>query len=151
MAKGFVYLTAVVDWASRKVLASKIAITLEACHAVNVLKEAFTHHGTPEVVNTDQGSQFTAEEFVNAVKDQGCQVSMDRRGAWRDNIFVEKLWKTVIYERVYLHAYDTVNKARRLITQYLDWYNRSRLYSRLGKRTPDEAYNIMLPAVEKAA
>ena len=87
----------------------------------------------------------------NAVKDQGCQVSIDRRGAWRDNIFVEKLWKTVIYERVYLHAYDTVNKARRLITQYLDWYNRSRLYSRLGKRTPDEAHNIMLPAVEKAA
>lgn len=104
MAKGFVHLTAVVDWACRKVLVSKIAITLEACHAVNVLKEAITHHETHEVVNTDQGSQFTAEEFVNAVKDQGCQVSMDRRGAWRDNIFVEKLWKTVIYERVYLHA-----------------------------------------------
>ncbi len=151
MAKGFVYLTAVVDWASRKVLASKIAITLEACHAVDVLKEAFTHHGTPEIVNTDQGSQFTAEEFVNTVKDRGCQVSMDGRGAWRDNIFVERLWKTVKYERVYLHAYDTVNEARRSVAQYLDWYNRSRPHSRLGKRTPDEAYNIMLPTVEKAA
>ncbi len=151
MAKGFVYLTAVVDWASRKVLASKVAITLEACHAVDVLKEAFTHHGAPRIVNTDQGSQFTAEEFVNAVKDKGCQVSMDGGGAWRDNIFVERLWKTVKYERVYLHAYDTVNEARESITQYLDWYNRSRPHSRLGKRTPDEAYNIMLPAIQRAA
>jgi len=151
MAKGFVYLTAVVDWASRKVLAAKIAITLEACHAVDVLKEAFTHHGTPEIVNTDQGSQFTSVEFVQAVKEQSCRISMDGRGAWRDNIFVERLWKTVKYERVYLHAYDTVNEARRSIIQYLDWYNRSRPHSRLGKRTPDEAYNIMFPTVEKAA
>jgi len=151
MAKGFVYLTAVVDWASRKVLAAKIAITLEACHAVDVLKEAFTHHGTPEIVNTDQGSQFTSVEFVQAVKEQSCRISMDGRGAWRDNIFVERLWKTVKYERVYLHAYDTVNEARRSIIQYLDWYNRSRPHSRLGKRTPDEAYNIMFPIVEKAA
>ncbi len=84
MAKGFVYLTAVVDWASRKALAAKVAITLEASHAVDVLKEAFNHHGTPEIVNTDQGSQFTAEEFVQAVKDRGCRMSMDGRGAWRD-------------------------------------------------------------------
>jgi len=151
MAKGFVYLTAVVDWASRKVLAAKIAITLEACHAVDVIKEAFAHHGTPRIVNTDQGSQFTSVEFVRAVKEQGCRISMDGRGAWRDNIFVERLWKTVKYERVYLHAYDTVNEARRSIIEYLDWYNRSRPHSRLGKRTPDEAYNIMLPTVEMAA
>ncbi len=141
MAKGFVYLTAVVDWASRKVLAAKVAITLEACHAVDVLKEAFIHHGTPEIVNTDQGSQFTSEEFVKAVKEQGCQVSMDGRGAWRDNIFVERLWKTVKYERVYLHAYDSVREARKSIMQYLDWYNSSRPHSRLGKRTPNEVYN----------
>jgi len=101
MAKGFVYLVAVVDWASRKVLAAKIAITLEACHAVDVLNEAFNRHGTPEIVNTDQGSQFTAAEFVQAVEAQGCRVSMDGRGAWRDNVFVERLWKTVKYERVY--------------------------------------------------
>jgi putative transposase len=104
MAKGFVYLTAVVDWYSRKVLAAKVAITLEACHAVDVLNEAFTRHGTPEIINTDQGSQFTALEFVEAVKSRGCKLSMDGRGAWRDNIFVERLWRTVKYEQVYLHA-----------------------------------------------
>ena len=151
MAKGFVYLTAVIDWASRKVLAAKIAITLEACHAVDVLQEAFRHHGTPEIINTDQGSQFTAEEFVQAVKDRGCQISMDGRGAWRDNVFIERLWKTVKYERVYLYAYDSVNEARDSIIQYLDWYNQSRPHSQLGKRTPDEAYTMMMPTVEQAA
>jgi putative transposase len=151
MAKGFVYLTAVVDWASRKVLAAKVAITLEACHAVDVLQEALTHHGTPEIVNTDQGSQFTAHEFVQAVKDRGCKVSMDGRGAWRDNVFVERLWKSVKYERVYLHAYDSVTEARRSIMQYMEWYNQSRPHSSLGKKTPDEAYTVMLPTVELAA
>jgi putative transposase len=151
MAKGFVYLTAVVDWASRKVLAAKVAITLEACHAVDVLQEAFNHHGTPEIVNTDQGSQFTAHEFVQAVKDRGCKVSMDGRGAWRDNVFVERLWKSVKYERVYLHAYDSVTEARRSIMQYMDWYNRARPHSSLGKNTPDEAYTVMLPTVKLAA
>lgn len=151
MAKGFVYLTAVVDWASRKVLAAKIAITLEACHAVDVLHEAFNRHGAPEIINTDQGSQFTAEEFVRAVKDRGCKLSMDGRGAWRDNVFVERLWKSVKYEEVYLHAYDSVSEARRSIMRYLDWYNRFRPHSRLKKKTPDEAYAAMLPAVELAA
>jgi putative transposase len=151
MAKGFVYLTAVVDWASRRVLAAKVAITLEACHAVDVLQEAFHRHGKPEIVNTDQGSQFTAHEFVQAVREQGCNLSMDGRGAWRDNVFVERLWKSVKYERVYLHAYDSVNEARRSIMQYLDWYNRSRLHSSLGKKTPDEAYAVMLPTVKLAA
>lgn len=151
MAQGFVYLTAVVDWASRKVLAAKVAITLEACHAVDVLQEAFTRHGRPEIVNTDQGSQFTAHEFVRAVKEQGCGLSMDGRGAWRDNVFVERLWKSVKYERVYLHAYDSVTEARRSILQYMGWYNRSRPHSSLGKKTPDEAYAVMLPTVKRAA
>ena len=102
MAKGYVYLTAVVDWASRKVLAAKVAITLEAVHAVEVLQEAFNRYGRLNIINTDQGSQFTAYEFVQAVKEKGCQLSMDGRGAWRDNIFVERLWKTIKYERVYL-------------------------------------------------
>jgi putative transposase len=150
MAKGFVYLTAVVDWASRKVLAAKVAITLEACHAVEVLKEAFTRFGTPEIINTDQGSQFTAEEFVNAVKEQGCKMSMDGRGAWRDNVFVERLWKTVKYERVYLFAYETVREARQSIMQYFDWYNRSRSHSQLNKMTPDEFYNMALPVLDLA-
>ena len=151
MAKGFVYLTAVMDWASRKVLASRVAITLEACHAVEVLHEAFMRHGTPEIVNTDQGSQFTAQAFVQAVKDRGCHLSMDGRGAWRDNVFVERLWKSVKYERVYLHAYDSVSEARQSIMQYMEWYNRSRPHSSLDKQTPDEAYAVMLPTGKLAA
>jgi putative transposase len=150
MARGFVYLTAVVDWASRKVLASKVAITLESCHAVDVLKEALIHHGRPEVVNTDQGSQFTADEFVQVVKDSGCKLSMDGRGAWRDNVIVERLWKSLKYERVYLYAYDSVIQARTSIMQYMDWYNKSRPHSSLGRKTPEEAYVEMLPMLEMA-
>ncbi len=134
MAKGFVYLIAVVDWASRKVLAAKVTITLEACHAVDVLQEACTRHGTPEIVNTDQGSQFTADEFVRAVHACGCRLSMDGRGAWRDNVFVEQLWRLVKYEEVYLHAYDSVSQARGSIMLYLDWYNRFRPHSTLKKK-----------------
>ena len=151
MAKGFVYLTAVVDWASRKVLAAKVAITLETCHAVDVLQEAFTRYGKPEMVNTDQGSQFSAQEFVHAVKEQGCKFSMEGRGAWRDNVFVERLWKSVKYERVYLHAYDSVSEARQSIMQYMDWYNQSRPHSSLDKQTPHEAYAVMLPTGKLAA
>jgi putative transposase len=151
MAKGFVYLTAVMDWASRKVLASTVAITLEACHAVDVLQEAFKRHGQPEIVNTDQGSQFTAQAFVHAVKDRGCHLSMDGRGAWRDHVFVERLWKSVKYERVYLHAYDSITEARQSIMQYVDWYNRARPHSSLNRHTPDEAYAVMLPTGKLAA
>ena len=151
MARGFVYLTAVLDWATRKVMAAKVAIMLEACHAVDVLQEAFSRHGTPEIVNTDQGSQFTALEFVQTVKERECKLSMDGRGAWRDNVFVERLWKSVKYERVYLHAYDSVSEARSSIMQYFDWYNRDRPHSSLGKKTPDEAYTVMLPTVKLAA
>ena len=128
-------------------LAAKVVITLESCYAVDVLQDAFDHYGTPEIVNTDQGSQFTAQEFVKAVEDKGCRFSMDGRGAWRDNVFVERLWKSVKYEQVYLHAYDTVNDARQSIMQYFDWYNGSRPHSRLNKKTPDEAYAMMLPMV----
>ena len=151
MARGFVYLTAVVDWFSRKVMAAKVAITLEACHAVEVLQEAFNRHGTPDIVNTDQGSQFTAHEFVQVVKDRGCKLSMDGRGAWRDNIFVERLWRSVKYERVYLHAYDSVSQARASIMEYVGWYNRLRPHSSLGRKTPDGIYNVMLPTVKQAA
>ncbi|MSQ20716.1 MAG: IS3 family transposase, partial [Betaproteobacteria bacterium] len=108
MARRFVYLTAVVDVASRRVLAHKVAITLEACHAKEIIEQAFARHGTPEIVNTDQGSQFTATEFTDAVLAKGCKLSMDGRGAWRDNVFVERLWRSVKYERVYLKAYDSV-------------------------------------------
>jgi putative transposase len=138
--KVFAYLTAVVDWASRKVLAAKLAITLEASHAVDVLHDAFRRYGTPEIVNTDQGSRFTAQVFVDTVLENGCKLSMDGRGAWRDNVFVERLWRSVKYECVYLHAYDSVAQARTSIMQYVDWYNRSRPHSSLNRKTPYQAY-----------
>lgn len=150
MSKGFVYLTAVVDWASRKVLAAKLAITLESCHAVDVLQEAFIRHGTPDIINTDQGRQFTAIEFVKAVKAQGCKLSMDGRGAWRDNVIVERFWKSLKYERVYLYAYDSVSEARKSIYEYIDWYNTSRPHSSLEKKTPEETYTMLLPALKMA-
>ena len=151
MARGFVYLVAVVDVASRKVLAHKVAISLEAIHAKEVIEQAFARYGTPEIVNTDQGSQFTAEEFTDAVLGKGCQLSMDGRGAWRDNVFVERLWRSVKYERVYLKAYDSVSAARADIAQYLGWYNAHRSHSSLDKFTPDEKYLAALPPMKKAA
>ena len=140
MARGFVYLTAVIDWATRKVLAHKVAITLEACHAIDVLNEAFAKYDAPQIVNTDQGSQFTAHDFVQTVKDNNCQISMDGRGAWRDNVMIERLWRSVKYERVYLKAYDSVAHAKADISEYLWWYNSEREHSSLNKQTPDEAY-----------
>ena len=151
MAKGFVYLTAVVDVASRKVLAHKVAITLEAVHAKEVIEQAFKRYGTPEIVNTDQGSQFTATEFTDVVLAQGCKLSMDGRGAWRDNVFVERLWRSVKYERVYLKAYDGVSAARADIADYLVWYNTQRPHSRLERLTPVEKYFGTLPAMASAA
>ncbi len=120
------------------------------CHAVGGLQEAFTHHGHPEIVNTDQGSQFTADEFVQAVKINRCKLSMDGREAWLDNVIVERLWKSVNYERVYLYAYDSVVEARKSIREYMDWYNKSRPHSSLGRKTPEEAYIEMLPMIEMA-
>lgn len=108
-------------------------------------------HGTSEILNTDQGSQFTTNEFVQIVKDQGCKRSMDGRGAWSDNIFIERLWRTVKYEHVYLYAVDTVRKAKASIMQYIDWYNQSRPHSKLGKKMPDEVYGTLFPQVEVAA
>jgi putative transposase len=151
MARGFVYLTAVVDVASRRVLAHKVAITLEACHATEIIEQAFARHGTPEIVNTDQGSQFTATEFTDAVLAKDCKLSMDGRGAWRDNVFVERLWRSVKYERVYLKAYDSVSAARADIADYLQWYNTGRVHSSLDDVTPEQAYFKWLPQLAKAA
>nr|WP_321857309.1 IS3 family transposase [Paraburkholderia tropica] len=151
MARGFVYLTAVVDWASRRVLAHRVAITLESCHAVEALEEAFAKYGLPEIVNTDQGSQFTATEFTDAVLRRSVLLSMDGKGAWRDNVFVERVWRSVKYEEVYLKAYDSVSHARRSIGNYLSWYNQNRPHSRLADQTPDEAYFATLPAIKSAA
>lgn len=151
MARGFVYLTAVVDVASRKVLAHKVAITLEACHAVETLEQAFARYGVPQIINTDQGSQFTAEDFTTAVLKRGCKLSMDGRGAWRDNVFVERLWRSVKYECVYLKAYDGVSAARADIARYLDWFNTQRPHSSIQDLTPHQAYWNRLPNLAQAA
>jgi putative transposase len=151
MAHGFVYLTAVVDVASRRVLAHKVATTLEAYHAVEIIEAAFHQFGTPEIVNTDQGSQFTAVEFAQAVLQQGAKLSMDGQGAWRDNVFVERLWRTIKYERVYLRAYDSVSEARSDIADYVDWYNTQRGHTSLDGQTPDQAYWQWLPGLKMAA
>src|SRR5450631_4357382 len=151
MARGFVYLTAVVDVASRRVLAHKVAITLEAVHAKEVIEQAFARYGTPEIVNTDQGSQFTATEFTDVVLAKGCKLSMDGRGAWRDNVFVERLWRSVKYERVYLKAYDSVSAARADIADYFHWYNTDRAHSSLNELTPEQAYLHLIPKLAEAA
>ena len=140
LKRGFVYLTAVVDWASRRVLASRVSISLAADAAVDALEEAITRYGVPEIMNTDQGSQFTASAFLDVLREHDIRISMDGKGAWRDNVFVERLWKSVKYEHVYLHAYDSVSEARAQITAYLDFYNRRRPHSRLDRQTPDDVY-----------
>ena len=151
MARGFVYLTAVVDVASRRVLTHKVAITLEACHAVEIIEEAFARFGLPEIVNTDQGSQFTASDFTDAVLNKGCKLSMDGRGAWRDNVFVERVWRSAKYERIYLKAYDGVAAARADIADYFNWYNTERPHSSLDRIIPQQTYLNLLPKLAEAA
>lgn len=151
MERGFVYLVAVVDVASRKALAHKVATTLEACHAAEVLEQVLAKYGVPEIVNVDQGSQFTAQAFTDVVLNSGAKLSMDGRGAWRDNVFVERLWRSVKYEHVYKHAYASVSEARTKIAGYLDWYNGQRSHSSIADQTPDEAYAAFLPALKLAA
>ena len=145
MARGFVYLAAVVDWFSRRVLAWKLSITLETEFCLDAVNEALAGHGKPEIFNTDQGSQFTSAAFTGMLQDQAIAISMDGRGAWRDNVFVERLWRSVKYEEVYLRAYDSVSEARASLGRYLDFYNRRRPHSSLGARTPEQAYLDHLP------
>jgi putative transposase len=123
MARGFVYLAAVVDWFSRRVLAWRVSITMEVDFCLEAVEEALARHGKPSIFNTDQGSQFTSVAFTGLLLENGIAISMDGRGAWRDNVFVERLWRSVKYEEVYLRAYDTVAEARRLIGRYLDFLN----------------------------
>jgi putative transposase len=140
MKKGFVYLVAILDWFSRKVLSFRISINMETDFIVDALKEAMARYGKPEIFNTDQGSQFTSEAFISVLKENNIQISMDGRGAWRDNVFVERLWKSVKYEEVYLKAYETVAEARLSLNHYFQFYNTHRPHSSLDKQTPDEAY-----------
>ena len=140
MAKGFVYLAVVLDWFSRRVLSWRVSITMEASFCVAALEEALAKHGKPEIFNTDQGSQFTCPAFTGVLAKNDIRISMDGKGAWRDNVFVERLWRTVKYEEVYLRAYDSVSEARERIGRYLDLYNRRRPHSSLDGATPDQAY-----------
>jgi putative transposase len=151
MARGFVYLVAIVDWFSRKVLAWRLSITLSADFCVEALEEALDRHGRPDIFNSDQGSQFTGFEFTQVLKDAEIAISMDGKGAWRDNVFVERLWRSVKYEEVYLRAYVSVSEARASIGRYLGFYNGMRPHSSLGGRTPDQAYLNPLTPIPAAA
>jgi putative transposase len=150
MARGFVYLAAVVDWFSRRVLAWRLSITLEVGFCTEALEEALARHGRPDIFNTDQGSQFTSAEFTGILIRNGIAISMDGRGAWRDNIFVERVWRSVKYEEVYLRAYATVSDARASIARYLGFYNSRRPHSSLDRQTPDTAYFTRLPQIAAA-
>jgi putative transposase len=145
MARGFVYLAAVVDWFSRRVLAWRLSITMEAAFCIEALEEALVRYGRPEIFNTDQGSQFTSHDFTSVLSKNSIAISMDGKGAWRDNVFVERLWRSIKYEEVYLKAYDSVSEARASIGRYLTFYNGQRPHSSLGRRTPDQAYFTQLP------
>ena len=152
MARGFVYLAAVVDWYSRKVLAWRLSITLEADFCLEAVEEALARHDKPEIFNTDQGSQFTSTDFTDLLLKHKIAISMDGKGAWRDNVFVERLWRTIKYEEVYLRAYNNVPEARASLGRYIDgFYNTKRPHSRLDGQTPDEAYFKSLPAIPQAA
>jgi putative transposase len=140
MRRGFVYLSVVLDWATRRVLAWRLSNSLGADVAVAAVEEAIAKYGAPEIMNTDQGSQFTSGDFTGVLQRHAIAISMDGKGCWRDNVFVERLWKTVKYEHVYLHGYDTVSEARAKLTTYLDFYNRRRPHTALGGCTPDDMY-----------
>jgi putative transposase len=151
MARGFVYLAAVIGCYSRRVLAWRLLITLSADFCIEALEEALARHDRPVIFNTDQGSQFTSEGFIDVLKAAGIAISMDGKGAWRDNIFVERLWRTIKYEEVYLRAYASVSEARASIGRYLAFYNGRRPHSSLGAQTPDQAYIIPLQLIPAAA
>ena len=140
MKRGFVYLAAVIDWFTRRVLSWRLSITLEVDFCIEAVEEALARYGKPDIFNTDQGSQFTSIAFTQVLKDAEIAISMDGRGAWRDNVFVERLWRTIKYEEVYLHAYNTVPGARAAIGKYLIFYNTKRPHSSLDGQTPDQAY-----------
>jgi putative transposase len=146
MARGFIYLAAVLDWFTRRVLSWRVSITLEADFCIEAVDEALARHGKPEIFNTDQGGQFTSADFIKVLAGAEIKISMDGKGAWRDNVFVERLWRTIKYEEVYLRAYASVSEARASIGRYIGFYNTRRPHSSLDGKTPDQAYfNPLLP------
>ena len=150
MARGFVYLAAVVDWYSRRVLSWRLSITMTTDFCLEAVEEALAKYGKPDIFNTDQGSQFTSGDFIGLLLANRIEISMDGRGSWRDNVFVERLWRSVKYEDVYLKAYDSVSDARASLGRYFDFYNGKRPHSSLGRRTPDQTYFDNLPQVVAA-
>jgi putative transposase len=150
MRKGFVYLAAVVDWYSRRVLSHRVSITMETEFCIEAVEEAIRRFGKPDIFNTDQGSQFTSSPFTGLLKQHSIRISMDGKGAWRDNVFVERLWKTVKYEEVYLKAYNSVAEAKASLARYFEFYNRRRPHSSLDRMTPEQFYFRPQP-VPKAA
>jgi putative transposase len=151
MRRGFIYLVAVLDWHSRRVLSWRVSNTLTTDFCLDAVREAITRYGTPDIFNTDQGSQFTSSEFTGLVKEHGIQISMDGKGCWRDNVFVERLWKSVKYEEVYLKAYDSVSAAKAGLGNYLAFYNTRRPHQSLDGKTPDTIYFAGLPQERIAA
>jgi putative transposase len=145
MRRGFLFLAAVMDWASRRILAWRVSISLTTDFCLEALEEALMKYGKPEIFNTDQGSQFTSSGFTDVLKDNGIAISMDGQGCWRDNIFVERLWKTIKYEEVYLHAYDNVSAAKASLARYIAFYNERRPHRALDRATPNEVYFTALP------
>jgi len=150
MARGFVYLAAVVDWYTRRVLSWRISITMDVHFCLEAVEEAMQRHGAPEIMNTDQGSQFTSQTFIGLMKGHDIQISMDGKNSWRDNVFVERLWRSVKYEDVYLRAYETVSAVRTGLNRYFNFYNGRRPHSSLDGRTPDQVYYNMLSHTEAA-
>lgn len=145
MARGFVFLVAVMDWATRKVLAWRVSTTLTSDFCVAALEEALARFGRPDIFNTDQGAQFTSADFLGVLRAQEIHISMDGHGCWRDNVFVERLWRSVKYEEVYLHAYETVSDVRAGLGRYFTFFNQRRPHTALRRRTPDLVYFSSLP------
>jgi putative transposase len=143
--RGFLYLVAIMDWATRHVLAWRLSNTMDARFCVEALEEALARYGPPEIMNTDQGSQFTGSAWITTLTDAGVQVSMDGRGRYMDNIFIERLWRSLKYEAVYLHELTDGFRAERVIRDWIEFYNGDRPHSALGGRTPAEAYGAKQP------
>jgi putative transposase len=151
MHRGFMYLIAIMDWATRKVLSWRLSNTLDTRFCVEALKEALFKYGAPEIFNTDQGCQFTSEAFTSVLKSWNVKISMDGKGRFKDNIFIERLWRTLKYERIYLKAYETGAELSKDLTAWFLWYNEKRPHTSLDKQTPNEAYLQGLENLKSAA
>ena len=151
MAKGFCYLVAIIDWASRMVLSWRLSNTLDSAFCVEALEAAISQYGCPDIFNTDQGSQFTADAFTESLSSRGIAISMDGRGRWRDNIFIERLWKSVKYEDIYLKAYGSMLEVKKGLTYYFTFYNQKRWHQSLDRKTPAMVYFGTNPQRQVAA